>query len=161
MTFISVRPEAKRMYKDTGQAAITLSKLYFYLETNKMLMKCKAKHPVDGDEYKTRYVPDTFPDHKEWNYLISNSKYIKYLALDFLFGNSERLGNKMLAKMNEFRGGHNITKDTLKQHMQHHWEELKKIEGSIDFDKVESLKRRIENSRLGFFNTLVLHLHYM
>lgn len=155
------RSEASRKYKEAKQASILLHKLYFYLESNRMLKVEKAIHPIEQKEYKTASISQDFADSKEWNYLINLLKRNKYSALLSLYQISEKLGDKFLKKTNEIRSELPLTRENLSQHLEHHMKCIESNKNYINKDRVERLFKLIEEIRIGLINMLILNIHYI
>ena len=152
---------ARRTYREAGQASIRLCKLYFYLETHGMLRHEGAMHPIEGKRYETARVPTDVADSGEWNYLISFFKYQRYRKIADLFDSSDRLGNKMLRKVNEIRPAFPITRENITKHIKHHGDCIEAEGKDVDKERIERLIKFIENTRIGIINTIVINLHYL
>ena len=153
--------EARKAYREAKKSSIRLSKLYYYLETNKMLKTEQTIHPIENKQYESKYIPSDFADNREWNYLMNLCKYKTYKSVVDLYSHSERLGNKMLDKINSMRNEFPMTKENIQQHLDHHRQMIEMKANEVDKERVGRLLRQIDETRIGLLNTLILNLHYI
>lgn len=138
----------RQRLKETKKIIDGVPRTFFFLKKFNLVEEKMATHPVEKTEHETFFVPEHIPDSKEWDYILSLSKYECYKAIVDLFDHSEKLGKKALKYYNKMGHSSPITKDGLYQHFVHHKVAVMDQEKEVDKEKIRKMLEIIDESKI-------------